>query len=58
MMCAAVITAISVGVFGGLLMLWQGWEPVNLRSGGLVTGAAVFILLPAIAALVAVVVLL
>jgi len=42
-LAVAVITAASVGVFGGLLMLWQGWAPVTPRSAGLVAGAAVFI---------------
>ncbi len=42
-MALAVITAASVGVFGGLAMLWQGWEPVTSHSLGLVAGAAAFI---------------
>lgn len=42
-LAVAVITAASVGLFGGLMMLWQGAEPVSPRSAGLVAGAAVFI---------------
>jgi len=42
-LAVAVITAASVGLFGALAMLWQGWEPVSTRSAGLVAGAAVFI---------------
>lgn len=43
-MAVAVITAATVGAFGGLLMLWQGWEPVTPRAAGLVAGAALFII--------------
>ncbi len=42
-LAVAVITAGSVGLFGGLLMLWQGWETVSAGQSGLVAGAAVFI---------------
>lgn len=42
-MAIAVITALSVGLFGGVAMLWQGWDPVTMREGGLIAGAAVFI---------------
>ncbi|PIV76405.1 MAG: EamA family transporter [Rhodobacteraceae bacterium CG17_big_fil_post_rev_8_21_14_2_50_65_11] len=42
-MAIAVITALSVGLFGGVAMLWQGWAPVTMREGGLIAGAAVFI---------------
>ena len=43
-LAVAVITAGSVGLFGGVLMLWQGWEPVTARQAGLVAGAAFFII--------------
>lgn len=43
-LAVAVITAGSVGLFGGVLMLWQGWEPVTVRQAGLVAGAAFFII--------------
>lgn len=42
-LAVAVITAAAVGLFGGVLMLWQGWEPVTAQSASLVAGAAVFI---------------
>lgn len=42
-LAVAVITAASVGLFGALLMLCQGWEPVSASQAGLITGAAVFI---------------
>ncbi|MGI3186469.1 DMT family transporter [Nioella aestuarii] len=43
-LAVAVITAGSVGTFGGLLMIWQGWEPVTVREAGLVAAAAFFII--------------
>lgn len=42
-LAVAVITALSVGLFGGVAMLWQGWAPVTASGGALVAGAAVFI---------------
>ncbi|WP_071673923.1 DMT family transporter [Nioella nitratireducens] len=42
-MALAVITAASVGLFGGVAMLWQGWTQVTPHSAGLVAGASAFI---------------
>ncbi len=42
-LAVAVITAMSVGLFGGLLMPWQGWSSVSVHSGGLVAASAVFV---------------
>ncbi|RFU12181.1 DMT family transporter [Rhodobacteraceae bacterium W635] len=42
-MAIAVMTALAVGVFGGVAMLWQGWQPAGPREVGLIAGAAVFI---------------
>lgn len=40
----AVITAASVGLFGGLASLFQPWAPMGLREAGLIAAAALFII--------------
>lgn len=40
----AVITAASVGAFGGVASLFQPWAPVGLREAGLLGAAALFII--------------
>lgn len=40
----AVITAAAVGLFGGVLSVFETWAPVGLREAGLIALAAVFII--------------
>ncbi|MDG4650301.1 DMT family transporter [Roseibacterium sp. SDUM158017] len=43
-MTVAVVTAASVGLFGGVLSLFEPWAPVGLREAGLIALASVFII--------------
>ncbi|MGP1356921.1 DMT family transporter [Roseicyclus sp.] len=43
-MTVAVVTAASVGLFGGVLSLFEPWEPLSLAQAGQITAASVFII--------------